>query len=328
MRHCLLLLLTAIMAVPATAQTTLQTTATQPYPSKAIKLIVPFPAGGPLDSIARVVADKLSLLIGQPVVIESRSGAGGVTGTALVAKAEPDGYTIALSSAGALAISLNLADKIPYDPLKDLELLTLVAITPEVLVLGRGVEARTTAELIALAKQQPGRLNFASTGKGSMSHLSSELFKQSTGIDIVHVPYSGAAPAVNDLLGGHVHMLFADIQVLLGSVQSGQLKALAIGGRNRVVALPDVATMTEVGLSQVVASNWYGAVAPPATPPAIAMKLTEMLIAAVRSPEVRDKLEPQGAEVVGNTPEEFKAFLKAEIERWGKVIRTAGIKAN
>ena len=302
--------------------------AAQDFPSKPIRLIVPFPAGGPVDSIARVVAEKWALLIGQPVVIESRSGAGGVTGTLLVVRAEPDGYTIALTSAGALAISLSLADKVPYDPVKDLKLLTLVAVTPEVLVLGRGVEASSLAQLIALAKAQPGKLNFASTGKGSMSHLSSELFKQSAGIDIVHVPYSGAAPAVNDLLGGHVQMLWADIQVVLGSIQSGQLRALAIGGRSRAVPLPDVATIAEQGLPQVAASNWYGMVAPPATPAAIAAKLQGTLVQAIGSPEVRDKLVPQGAELVGNTPEEFAAFVKAETEKWGRVIRTAGIKGN
>ena len=300
----------------------------QEYPAKPVRLIVPFPAGGPVDSIARVVSDKLASLLGQPLVIENRGGAGGVTGTALVAKAEPDGYTIGLTSAGALTISQAIQDKVPYDPLKDLKLLSLVAITPEVLVIGRGVEARTTADLIALAKSLPGKLNFASTGKGSMSHLSSELFRLTAGIDIVHVPYSGAAPAVNDLLGGHVQLMFADIQVLLGSVQSGQLRALGIGGKRRAVPLPDVPTTAELGLPQVEASNWYGAVLPPATPAAIADKLHAAIVAALRSDEVRGKLVPQGAELVGDTPEEFRAFVVAEIAKWGRVVREAGVKGN
>ena len=302
--------------------------AAQDYPAKSIRLIVPFPAGGPSDSIARVVADKIASLLGQPMVIENRGGAGGVTGTALVAKAEPDGYTIGLGSAGSLAISLSLQDKIPYDPLKDLKLLTLVAISPEVLVIGRGVEAASTAELIGIAKAKPGKLNFASTGKGSMSHLSSELFRLSTGIDIVHVPYSGASPAVNDLLGGHVQMLFADIQVLLGSVQSGQLRALAMGGKRRAVALPHVPTTTELGLPQVEASNWYGAVLPPATPAAIVGKLHAAFVAAIRSDEVKAKLIPQGCDLIGDTPEQFQAFVTAEIAKWGRVVRDAGVKGN
>ena len=299
----------------------------QDYPSKPIRLVVPFPPGGPVDAIARVVSQKMAGLLGQSVVIENRNGAGGVIGTQMAAKAEPDGYTIALTSAGALALSQGLHDKVPYDPLKDIRLLTQVANTPEVLALGRGIEARSLAELIALAKQRPGRLNFATAGKGSMSHLSLELFRQTAGIDITIVHYSGAGQAVNDLIGGHVDALFADIQVLLGSVQSGTLRALAIGGQRRAVPLPDLATTAELGLPRVVAFNWYGMVAQPGLSPPIAAKLTNTIIAAVRSDEVKARLAPQGVELVGNTPEEFSAFLRTEINRWGEVIRKAGIKA-
>lgn len=300
----------------------------QEYPTKSIKLVVPFPAGGPADTIARTFSEKFSALMGQPVVIENRGGAGGVTGIAQVAKSDADGYTLGIASAGALAISAALGDKMPYDPLKDLTLITQVASVPELLVVGPQLPAKTLAELVALAKSQPGKLNFASTGKGSMSHLSCELFRLTAGIDIVHVPYSGAAPAVNDLLGGHVQLMFADIQVLLGSVQSGQLKALGIGGKQRAVPLPYVPTTAEIGLPQVEASNWYGAVLPPATPAAIADKLHAAIVAALRSEEVKGKLVPQGAELVGDKPDEFRAFVVAEIAKWGRVVREAGVKGN
>ena len=301
--------------------------AAQQYPAKPIKLIVPFPAGGPIDTIARVVGDKLPSLLGQPVVIENRSGAGGVTGTALVARAEPDGYMFAITSAGALAINLSLQDKMPYHPLKDLQLLSLVAETPELLVIGPKIAAKTVAELIALAKAQPGKMNFASTGLGSMSHLSSELFKLAAGIDIVHVPYTGAAPAVNDLLGGHVQMAFADIQVLIGSVQSGQLRALGIGSAKRSPVLPDVPTMAEVGLPQVEVNQWYGAVAPSGLSDAIAAKLSGALVEAMRSAEVKTKLVPLGAVIVASSPDAFTEYLKAEIDKWSKAVAGAGLKA-
>jgi tripartite-type tricarboxylate transporter receptor subunit TctC len=299
----------------------------QQYPSRPIKLIVPFPAGGPIDTIARVVGDKLPSLLGQPIVVENRSGAGGVTGTAIVARAEPDGYTFAISSAGALAINLSLQDRMPYHPLKDLRLLSLVAETPELLVVNRDLPANTVADLIALSKTRPGKMNFGSTGVGSMSHLSSELFKLASGIDIVHVPYSGAAPAVNDMLGGHIQMIFADIQVLVGSVQAGQLRALGIGSRTRSPVLPDVPTMIEVGLPQVEVNQWYGAVAPPGLPESIAAKLGGAIIEAMRSAEVKTKLAPLGAVIIASTPDQFADYVKVEIDKWAKAIATSGLKA-
>ena len=299
----------------------------QDYPAKTIKLIVPFPAGGPADTFGRVIGERLAASIGQPVVIENRSGAGGVTGVAAIAKAEPDGYTIGIGSSGTLAINVGLQEKMPYDPLKDLALLTQAVSVPELLVIGAQVPAKTLGELVALAKAQPGKLNFASTGLGSMPHLAAELFKVTAAIDIVHVPYAGAAPAVNDLLGGHVQMLFADVPVLLGSVQSGQLRAVAIGSKARIPILPDVPTTAEQGLPQVEADNWYGIVAPAAMPPAVTAKLQTLLVQAIQAPEVRDKLAAQGAFTVGNSSEAFQAYVKAEIGKWEKVIKAAGIKA-
>jgi tripartite-type tricarboxylate transporter receptor subunit TctC len=296
------------------------------YPARAIKVIVPFPAGGPADTIGRIFGEKLSTLIGQPVVIENRGGAGGVTGIAQVAKSEPDGYTIGIASSGTIAMNVVLQESMPYDPLKDLLLVTQAVSVPELLVVGPAVQATTLKELVALAKSQPGKLNFASTGPGGMPHLASELLKISAGIDIVHVPYTGAAPAVNDLLGGHVQMMFADVPVLLGSVQSGKLRALAVGSRARVPALPDVQTTAEAGLPQVEADNWYGIVAPAALPPAIAAKLYSSAVAALRSPDVTDKLTQQGAVVVASSTAEFNAYVRSEIERWGKVVKAANIK--
>ena len=300
----------------------------QDFPTKPIKLIVPFPAGGPNDIIARVVASKMSELMGQPVVIDNRGGAGGMIGTDAVAKAEPDGYTIAITSAGALAISKSLQEKVPYDSLKDLKPVTLVAKVPELLVVATNVPASSMKELLALAKSKPGKLNFASTGLGSMPHLAGELFKISAGIDIVHVPYKGAAPAVNDILGQQVDMVFLDIPVLLPQVQSGKVRPIAIGSRERVPSLSDVPTTAEVGLPQVEAENWYGMVAPAATPPAVIAKLHKVTVDAINNPEVKDKLSSQGAILVGNTPEEFAAYIQSEIDKWGKVAKAANIKPN
>ncbi|MET0867554.1 MAG: tripartite tricarboxylate transporter substrate binding protein [Pseudorhodoplanes sp.] len=314
----LFLLAATALALPAYAQE---------FPSKPIKLIVPFPPGGPNDIIARVVGAKMSELIGQPVVIDNRGGAGGVLGTDAVAKAEPDGYTIAITSAGALAISKSLQEKLPYDTLKDLKPVTLVAKVPELLVVANNVPAKSMPELLALAKAKPGQLNFASTGPGSMPHLAGELFKTSAGIDIVHVPYKGAAPAVNDIIGEQVQMVFLDIPVLLPQVQAGKVRPIAIGSRERVPSLPDVPTTAEVGLPQIEAENWYGMVAPAATPTAIIAKLHKATVDALGSADVKDKLASQGAILVGNTPEEFAAYIQSEIDKWGKVAKAANIKA-
>ena len=313
--------LAVALAVPNVA-------AAQDWPAKALKLVVPFPAGGPADTIGRVFAEKLSQDIKQPVVIENRAGAGGVTGIASVAKSDADGYTLGIATSGTLAMNVVLQSKMPYDPLKDLTLVTQAASVPELLVVGPQVQAKTVAEFVALAKAQPGKINFASTGLGSMPHLAAELLKITAGINIVHVPYAGAAPAVNDMLGGHVQMLFADVPVLLGSVQSGKLRALAVGSKARVAVLPDVPTMAQAGMPQVEADNWYGIVAPAKLPPAVAAKLTAAAIAALKTPDVTDKLGKQGVIVVGSSTEQFTGYVKGEIERWGKVVKTAGIKLN
>ncbi len=302
--------------------------AAQDFPVKPIKLVVPFPPGGPNDIIARAVGQRMSEIIGQPVTIDNRGGAGGVLGTDAVAKAEPDGYTIAITSAGALAISASLAEKVPYDSTRDLAAVTLVAKVPEMLVAATSVPVTNLAELIALAKAKPGQLNFASTGPGSMPHLAGELLKMSAKIDIVHVPYRGAAPVMNDLLGQQVQMVFLDLPILLPQVQAGKVRPIVMGARERVPALKDVETTAEAGFPEILTENWYGMVAPAATPKAIIAKLNRIAVEAMRSPEVRDKLASQGAILIGDTPEEFAAYLKGEIAKWAGVVKAAGIKPN
>ncbi|MBI3706678.1 MAG: tripartite tricarboxylate transporter substrate binding protein [Proteobacteria bacterium] len=299
----------------------------QDFPTKPIRLVVPFPPGGPNDIIARVVAKPVSEAIHQPVIVDNRSGAGGVVGTDVVAKAAPDGYTLGLSSAGALAISVSL-QKMPYDPLKDLAPITLVVTVPEILVVHPGVPARNLAELVALAKGQPGKLNFASAGNGSMTQLAGEMLKFTANVDIVHVPYRGAAPAVTDLLAGQVQMMFADIPVLLPHVQSGALRAIAIGSKGRAPAVPDVPTTTEAGFAPVEANNWYGLVAPAGTPAPIIAKLHREFTAAMRLREVSDQLGPQGATLVGNSPAEFADFIRNETAKWAKIVQISGAKAD
>jgi tripartite-type tricarboxylate transporter receptor subunit TctC len=297
----------------------------QEFPSKPIRLIVPFPPGGPNDLIARVVGQRMSELLKQQVVIDNRGGAGGVTGTDVVAKAAPDGHTIAITSAGALAISIALQDKLPYDTLKHLKPVTLVAKVPELLVTATSVPANNLAELVALARAKPGTLNYASSGAGSMPHLAGELLKVAAKIDIVHVPYKGAAPAVNDLLGQQVQMAFFDLPVLLPQVQSGKLKAIAVGSRERAPSLKNVPTTAELGFAQVEADNWYGMVAPIATPPAIIARLHQVTVEALRDKGVREKLSSQGLNLIGDTPEAFTAYIRSEIEKWGKVAKAAGL---
>ena len=310
---------TVLVAHEATAQN---------YPTKPIRLVVPFAAGGPADTIARAVAEKMSVIVKQPVIIDNRSGAGGAVGTKAVAQAEPDGYTIGISTAGALAISVSMQEMIGYDPRKDLRALTLAASVPELLVVGPNVKVKTLPDLLALAKAKPGTLNFASSGVGSMPHLAGELLKQYGKVEMTHVPYRGAAPAVTDLLAGQVEMMFMDIAVLLPHVQAGTIKALAIGSATRSPSLPDLPTTAELGLPQVVADNWYGIVAPPATPQPIVDILHTALVEALRSPEVKDKLALQGAVVVGNSPDEFAAYIRSEIDKWADVVKAANVRSN
>ena len=294
------------------------------FPARQIRLIVPFPAGGPNDIIARVIGQRMSEIARQPVIIDNRGGQGGVLGTEALAKATPDGYTIAISSAGALAISPTM-ERVAYDPLRDLQAITLVAKVPEMLVVATDVPARNMAELVALAKAKPGKLNFASSGPGSLPHLAGELLKLTAKIDIVHVPYRGAAPAMNDMLGQQVQMVFLDLPILLPQIKAGALRAIAIGAPERAPTAMEVPTTTEVGMPDLQTENWYGMVAPAGTPAPIVAALNRIATEAMRDPTVKEKLAIQGATLIGDSPEHFHAFMESEIARWAKVIKDAGI---
>jgi tripartite-type tricarboxylate transporter receptor subunit TctC len=298
----------------------------QGYPNRPIKLVVPFPAGGPNDIIARVVAAKMSDLLGQPIVIDNRGGAGGVVGTDAVAKAAPDGYTIGIASAGAIAISASLIEKVPYDSIKDLTPITLVASVPELLVVPEQLPVKDFKDLLAMAKAQPDKLNFGSSGEGSMPHLAGELLKINAKIDIVHVPYRGAAPAVTDLLAGNIQMIFLDTPVLLPLIKAGKIRALAVAAKERVPSVPDVPTMSELGLANVNAENWYGMIGPAGIPKEIVDKLNSVATAALKDPGVIDKLAPQGARLVGDKPDQFGAFIKSEIDKWAVVVKASGAR--
>ena len=297
----------------------------QDFPSKPIKLIVPFPPGGPNDIIARVVGQRMSEMIKQPIVIENRSGQAGVLGTDAIAKAAPDGYTIGITSASSLVINPSM-ERVPYDVQKDLAPITLNVTVPEMLVVASNVPASNMAELIALAKAQPGKLNFASAGIGGLPHLAGELFKLTAKLDIVHIPYRGAAPAINDLLSQQVQMTFLDLPVILPHIKAGTLKPIALGSPTRAPTAPDVPTTAEVGMPDLLIENWYGMLAPGGTPAKIIAELNRITNEAMADPAVKTKLADQGLTVVGNTPEQFRAFMDAETKKWAKVIKDAGLE--
>jgi tripartite-type tricarboxylate transporter receptor subunit TctC len=299
-------------------------TLAQVFPDRPIHLIVPFPAGGPNDIIGRVVAQRMSEILKRSIVIENKSGQGGVTGTDFVARSAPDGYTIGIVSAGALAISPSM-EKVSYETLKDLAPITLVAKVPEMLVVATSVPANNMKELLALAKAEPGKLNFASTGPGSLPHLAGELFKLTAKIDVVHVPYRGAAPVINDLLGQQVQMVFLDLPVLLPQIKAGKLKAIAVGAPARVPSAPEVPTTAEVGMPGLLTENWYGMIAPAKTPPAVVAALNKTAVEAMKDGAVVAKLSSQGAVLSGGTPEDFRAFIDSETKKWAQVIKDAGV---
>jgi tripartite-type tricarboxylate transporter receptor subunit TctC len=299
--------------------------AAQDFPNKPIRLIVPFPAGGPNDIIARVVGQRMTELIKQPVLIDNRGGQAGVLGTDAVAKANPDGYTIGIVSASALAISPTM-EKVAYDVAKDFAPVTLVATVPEMLVVTSNVPAHNMAELVALAKAKPGKLNYASAGVGDLPHLAGELFKLTAKLDIVHVPYRGAAPAINDLLGQQVQMTFLDLPVLLPHIKAGTLRPIALGAPQRAPTAPDVPTTAEVGMPDLLIENWYGMIAPAKTPENIVAALNRIANEAMADPSVKQRLADQGLTLAGDTPEHFRGFIDAETKKWAKVIKDAGVE--
>jgi tripartite-type tricarboxylate transporter receptor subunit TctC len=298
----------------------------QDYPTRSIKLIVPFPAGGPSDLFARLLGLKLTESLGQQVVVENRSGVGGVTGVDVVARSAPDGYTIGLSSAGALSIMPFMMSKMPFDWRNDLALLTLVARVPEVLVVHPSLKVATLKDLVDYARANPGKLNFGTSGAGSITHMAMELLKTEAHIDLVHVPYRGAAPAVTDLLGGQVQLAAFDVPVLLPHIRSGALKALAVTSQTRAASLPEVPTTAEAGFPSVVSDNWYGLVAPAATPPGILNKIQAAATAALRADDLKAQYAKQDAVAAPTTPAEFAAFVMVEQVKWKAVVAATGVK--
>jgi tripartite-type tricarboxylate transporter receptor subunit TctC len=298
----------------------------QGYPTKPVRLIVPFPAGGPADIFGRTFAQALAAQLGQPVVVENKSGVGGVVGVDAVAKSAPDGYTLGFAGAAALSTAQFMMASMPFDPQKDLALVTLATRVPEVLVVSPKLNIKTVNELITHAKANPGKVNFASAGAGSITHLAGELLKTEAKLDIVHVPYKGTAPAVNDLLGGQVQILIADVPVLLPHIRAGALVPLAVTSGTRAPSVPEVPTTAEVGLPNVLSDNWYGLVAPARMPPDVLQRIHAAAVAALRSPEVVDTFTKQSAIAAPTKPEEFAAFVREERTKWAPIVQATGAK--
>ena len=294
------------------------------FPSKPLIIIVPFTPGGTTDILARIVGQGLSTEFGQSVVIENRAGAGGNIGAQVAAKAAPDGYTLFMGTVGTQAINASLYKKMPFDPIKDFAPLTRVANVPNLLVANPAQPFKSVAELIAYAKANPGKVNFASSGNGTSIHLSGELFKTMAKVQMVHVPYKGSAPALTDLLGNQVGIMFDNLPSVIPHVRSGKLRPLAITTAKRSPELPDVPTIAESGLPGYEATSWFGLLAPAGTPAPVISKLNAAIVKVLAQADVRKRISDQGAEVYSETPEQFAAFIQAEGIKWGKVVRDSG----
>jgi len=317
LRQLLGLIAAALAAGAVTAQS---------YPSKPVRLIVGFPAGGPADIFGRTFAQALGTGLGQTVVVENKSGVGGVLGIDTVAKAAPDGYTLGFNNQGSVAMAPYALTKMPFNPNKDLAFITTVVKVPEVVVVNPSLPVNSLAELIAYAKANPGKINFGSAGAGGITHLACELLKAEARIDVLHVPYKGAAPAVSDLLGGQVQMGIFDVPVVLPHIKSGKFKALAVTSAKRAPPLPDVPTTGEVGYPKVISDNWYGLVAPAGTPPAVQKRIHEAAIVALQSPILIEQFAKVSGIPAPASQEEYVAFLGEEQSRWSAIIKAIGFK--
>jgi tripartite-type tricarboxylate transporter receptor subunit TctC len=296
------------------------------YPTQPIRLIVPFPPGGGTDTGARIVAQKLGEALGQTVVVDNRGGAAGIIGTELAAKAAPDGYTLVMGNIGTHAINPALYRKLPYDPVRDFVPVTQVCALPMFLVVNPAVPAKSTSELIALAKAQPGKLNYASAGSGNAIHIAGELFKSMGGVDIVHVPYKGGAQATTAVLSGEVQMTFLSIAESVQNVKAERVRAIAVTGSRRSAAFPDVPTVAEAALPGYESISWLGIFAPAGTPPSIVAKLNATLVKVLGQPDVKEKLLGIGAEPIANSAEQFAAAQKADIAKYGKLLKEIGVE--
>ena len=296
------------------------------YPNKPIRLIIGFPPGGSTDIVGRIVAMKLSERLGQQVIVENRGGAGGTIGADAAAKAAPDGYTLTVGTTSTHAIAAGAYSKLPYDPIANFAPISLVAITPYLLVVNPQVPAATLAEFVTLAKGQPGKLNYASAGNGTATHLAMEMLKDSAKVDLLHVPYKGNAQADLAILGNEVQAVFGSMPALLQNVKANKLRALAVGTTRRSPALPDVPTVAELGYPGFEAALWLGILAPAGTPQPIVDRLNRELVAIVATPEFRASMEANGADPISNTPDQFAAQLRSEVDRYTKVVKALGIK--
>ena len=301
--------------------------AAQQYPSKPVRLVVPFPPGGPTDVVSRLLAPKLAELLGQQIVVENRGGSGGMIGTEQVAKAVPDGYTIIMGTIGGLAVAKSLNPRLGYDTLRDLAPITQSVSVTSILVVHPSVPAKNVQELLAIAKSSPGKLNYASSGNGTVTHLAGELLKLLGKVSIVHVPYKGGAPALTAIMSGEVDMSYENSLIITPYIRSGRVRALAVTGATRSKLLPELPTIAET-LPGYNASGWYGLLAPAATPKPIIDRLHVEAAKVLRSPDIVAKLSSQGAEPVGNTPEEFTAFIRSEISKWANLVKAAKMRTD
>ena len=312
------------VAVVATCSFILPANATETFPSRPIKFVVPYAAGGATDTTARLISKELTALLGQPVIVENKAGAGGNIGTDYVAKSAPDGYTMLLAYTGPMAINPSLYDALPFKPKQDFAPVTLLAQAPQILGVHPSIPVKTVDELIAYAKANPDKLFFGSSGNGGADHLAGELFKMRTGSNITHVPYKGGAPALADLVAGRTQMQFMTIPASIGHIQSGRIRPLAILSKERYPLFPDLPTISEAGVKDYDINNWYGVVVAAGTPPAIVNKLNVALIKALQSSEVQSRFSGLGLIPVSNSPEIFKVFIEKESDRWAEIIRVSG----
>ena len=316
------------LAAAAVAIGALATAHAAPYPAKTVSVVVPFPAGGSSDMVARVLAQKMAEKLGGTFIVENKPGATGTIGAAAVKNAPADGYTLLVSSLAVFVVNPHLQKSLPYDPSKDFDLLMVAVQAPNVLVANPALPVNSVADVIAYLKKNPGMASFASSGAGSSDHLTAELFWQQTGTSALHVPYKGGAPAIQDVIAGHADFSFQNINAVLTQIQSGKLKALAITSAKRSPLLPDVPTLTESGVKGAEVYSWQAVAAPKGLPPEVKAKLHGAMVAALKDPEVAKKMTDLGFEIVANTPEQFAKFQTQELARWKAVIDTGKITAN
>ncbi|MCE2946419.1 MAG: Bug family tripartite tricarboxylate transporter substrate binding protein [bacterium] len=310
----------AVLPAPAAAQ------AADNYPNRPVRIIAPFAPGGLVDVLARLTGERLAASMGQPFVVDNRPGAGGNIGASIAAQAQPDGYTLLMTSAGILTINPFLYEKMPFDAATAFAPISLVADMPMMLVIGKHVPAQGLKEFIALAKRDPSKMSFGSPGSGTTGHLGMELFANAAGLTITHVPYKSAAEAVNGVIGGQLTGVVDNPPTVLAQIRAGNLRALAVASRQRLPQLPDVPTFNEAGMSGFEVSSWFGMVAPARTPPAIVQRLSAEIGRALDNPDLQAKLSASGARTVASKPEDFAAFIRAETQRWGQIVRSAGIR--